>query len=391
MILVANDRLARLDLGEAPSRPVMFSWQAERLPGQMPEQAVEAALVLNGRCAKAVWVLCEDLWTQSLSLSAQSVRGLDDRQLRRVLAFELESLSGLGADQSQVAMLPLAAETEGARQTYWVIQAPNAELHQLQSVIRHAGGRLKGLLHPSGPPGSAAMPAGEGEGLERWLALQAQRLDESPGSMAIITPPRVEHTAGQRVGISLAMAAAALALCLSHGLWMNGRLADVSKELKDAERPRQQVAQLDQRLAQAREEVRRLTTGRENRASIDLAAALAAPKRRTAALLAALNASAHDSRVVTTLKTDPQGGQTVEGLCLTPESADDLAVALSRKLAGSGWEVRGAQKNVRIEMPEGGPWEFKILLVPAARPTEPKSVTTTSLPPTGRAPAGGKP
>jgi hypothetical protein len=219
-------------------------------------------------------------------------------------------------------------------------------------------------------------------------------LTESPDSIPVIRLVAQPPSAGRQVGVAIGMAAVALAACLAVSYWMNSQAMEISGKLKEAELPGQQVAQLSQRLNQSQEELRQLAARREKLVSNDPAAALAEQRRRIAALLAALGGLANDSRVVTGLKPDPQGGQTVEGLCLSAESADELAVGLAGKLAGAGWEVRGAQKTARLMSADGGPWEFRISVVPVARPSGSKTITTVlsaSLAPTVGPAQGSKP
>jgi hypothetical protein len=149
LIAVSSDRIGRVDLDGA-SKPAVFSWQTARLPGQLPEEAVAAALQAERRCARSVWVLCEDFWTQELSLSAAAVAGLDAQQLERVLGFELESLSGLGATESEIGFVPV--QQKAGMAVYWITQVARADRLRIDQAVRAGGGRLMGLLHPGGLP-----------------------------------------------------------------------------------------------------------------------------------------------------------------------------------------------------------------------------------------------
>jgi len=93
-----------------------------------------------------------------------------------------------------------------------------------------------------------------------------------------------------------------------------------------------------------------------------------------------------EERVITHLRAEGRGRVTIEGLCLKPESADSLAVGLARELGPKGWEVRGAQKSARLTNPDGGPWEFKVTLLPLGT-LPPPSTAGTSI--KANAAAGG--
>jgi hypothetical protein len=167
LILVCSDRVARMDFGEAPRREVLHSWQATCPPGQLLDQSIEVALASNARCGRNVWVLCEDFWTQVLSVPGAAVAGLAAHQIGRVLAFELESLSGLAAADSEVAFV--AGAQEAGHREFWVTQMPAADLRRIQQTIRGAGGRLRGLAHPAGVP----LPWQEGDAGRPWRRIEA--------------------------------------------------------------------------------------------------------------------------------------------------------------------------------------------------------------------------
>ena len=167
MILILSDRTARADFGPASAAEPIFSWQSERLAGQTIVHSAEAALAAGPRCGKNVWVLCEDLWTQTLTLAAPAVAGLSEQHLRLVLAFELESLSGLAAGDAQLGYTACARDADEA--TFWVTQIPKSDHQQIQQAIQSAGGRMRGICHPAGLPGPSRRDAEPGS----WSRIEA--------------------------------------------------------------------------------------------------------------------------------------------------------------------------------------------------------------------------
>jgi len=178
------------------------------------------------------------------------------------------------------------------------------------------------------------------------------------------------------VGLAAAMAAVVLALCLVHGYLMKQDLADTRAKIAEAQRPRQEITELNGRISTLEGELKQLDKKRQASTGIDPTESLIRQKKRIPALLEAMSHLVSNERVITRLRAEGRGSVTIEGLCLSPGSADCLAVGLARELGASGWEVRGAQKSARLTNPDGGPWEFKVTLLPSG--TLPHSSSTAS-------------
>lgn len=445
VILICSDRIARMDFGAMPRMAPVHRWQAQRLAAQAMEHAIDSALSSGGRCGRNVWVLCEDLWTQTLTLPAAAVAGLGEAQLRGALAFELESLSGVGAAESELAYVPGGSEAGG--EAFWVTQASKGDVLGIQNAVAAAGGRLRSICHPAGLPrpwepaasghpwwrleawgditlclsgrpdgtvgrhfirsspgepqwkravadwvtaacGAKAaellyrwplpsdalfdgltnlsmLPKLEGEAMERWLTLWAAALESATPGVPMIRPPARVLPKRTYAAVAAALAAVVLAACVAHGTWNKNRLASATVEVERLQTMRQESSRLAKRAEILEAQIKELTGGQD-------AAGTGDDKRRqqcrVGSLLAALGSQGCPDRVITRLRCEGQGGVTVEGLCLRPELADNLAVDLGRLVAAKGWDVRGAQKTARMAAEDGGPWEFQVTLLPAAAP-----------------------
>jgi Tfp pilus assembly protein PilN len=148
LLLITRERLVRADFS-AGSAPVLVDLQQRARP-ETDDLAllVDTALRLGKKRAKRVYILSSDLWVQTIRMPADTIRGLADNELSRALCFEAEPLSGIPAIESQVAMVPLPSTS--AQRDFWIVQASNFDVSQADDAVHHAGGRLQGLLHPSG-------------------------------------------------------------------------------------------------------------------------------------------------------------------------------------------------------------------------------------------------
>jgi hypothetical protein len=186
------------------------------------------------------------------------------------------------------------------------------------------------------------------------------------------------------------MAAVALAACIGHGYWMKHRVADIGAQTVSAQGPRQEMTRLNGQISALEVELKQLDKKRPAPVGSDSAEGLIRQKKRICALLEAMGHLVCQERVVTRVRAEDQGSVTIEGLCLMPDCADSLAVGLARELGKSGWEVRGAQKSARLTSPDGGPWEFKVMLLPSGTLPKPSpAVPVAGAPAKVSIPAGG--
>jgi cell division protein FtsB len=120
---------------------------------------VEGALRLSAKRPGRVWILSSESWTQTLSLSRETVAGLKEDQLGRALGFESEPFSGIPGLESSVGHVALPGRN--GQQAFWLIQVPTSQMEQVESVVRQAGGKLVGLSHPGGIPRTLTFPNSE--------------------------------------------------------------------------------------------------------------------------------------------------------------------------------------------------------------------------------------
>jgi uncharacterized small protein (DUF1192 family) len=194
------------------------------------------------------------------------------------------------------------------------------------------------------------------------------------------------------VAASLLLAGAVLAGCLVHAGWMNRQIANTWTEVRLADRPRLEAGGLAQRISLLKAELEQLQADKPVQPASDPAAALALQRTRIGALLTVLGRLTSDDRVVTAMRPENDGGIGIEGLSLSPESADDLAVDLARACRESGWQVSGARKTARLQSADGGPWDFRITVAPpTAMAVSPGRATVGPADEGGRieTPAGG--
>jgi hypothetical protein len=148
LLLITRERLVRADFTSG-SAPVLKDLQQRSRPESDDlEMLVDTAIRMGKKRLGKVFVLCSDLWIQTLHMQADMARGLEEQDLARALSFEAEPLSGISAIDSQAGVATIAST--GQQGDFWLIQVPNSQVAQVDDVIHEAGGKLHGLLHPAG-------------------------------------------------------------------------------------------------------------------------------------------------------------------------------------------------------------------------------------------------
>jgi hypothetical protein len=423
LLVVTAGQLVRADF--APGSTVPSSVRsAARPPGSDPAGAVRVALALGGRGAARTWVLCEDIWTQAMALPRSQVAGLTGEQLAQALSFEVEALSGV---PSHAAALGFHATQERDGQVhYWIAEMLLADRDAVGRVVREAGGRLAGLIHPSALPQPLAesTTGAPWQRLEQWSrgmvwircseagqmhiqnvasarpvqawppgADDGEWLDDGRSGTAPSTSARSRHSLGEERALGRWLQAWAAVLrsadpCaaivkppphatpLRHVI-MAGVAAEIAVLLLCAlhahcarlsqARLQDQLAALSQP-ARSVEEVSRQNATMvqalaDRRLAEEARAALAVHRFALAALLRSLAVDRPEDVVIQGIETDAARNLSIRGVSLEASSVEGFAARLAERLVRSGWNAQLRAKKAQQLLDNGGPWEFGVDLV----------------------------
>ena len=161
--------IARADFSGSPRPALIKVWRQSRPTDLSFPDLVQAALQLGPRCAPRVWVLSEDVWTQTLAMPTATISGLDDVQLIRAFAFESEPLSGIAGTEAAIGYSPVERTDEF--RTFCISSIETAVRDQVQAVVRKAGAKLAAILHPGG----ANSPVSQVPGTHSWRRIEMWR------------------------------------------------------------------------------------------------------------------------------------------------------------------------------------------------------------------------
>jgi len=181
ILFVTRERLVRADLRAGRTIDVTDINEGHRLAADDLPSQVEAALRLSRRRTGRVWILAGEIWTQTLGLAPEAISGLSPDEVTRVLGFEAEPFSGLGAMEAAMDAVPLAGE--GRQRQFWLTELAAAQLEQIEFLVRQSGGRLMGISHPGGLP-----TAWDGGADTSW-----RRVELWPGAIIVVQSPSAGH------------------------------------------------------------------------------------------------------------------------------------------------------------------------------------------------------
>lgn len=177
LVVVTRDRVVRAEFRARSARPTSIIVR-ERPETDDPVAAVVAGLGGERRAPGRVFVLSSDVWTRTLRVPALNLKNLSAAELQQSLAFEAEPLSGLSPAEAATAVLTLG-EAHGLGDA-WVGQISVAVLGEIDEVVRGAGGKLAGVLHPAGVPIPIDFGSGSDSGLrvEFWADATARVVND---------------------------------------------------------------------------------------------------------------------------------------------------------------------------------------------------------------------
>lgn len=157
LVVVTRDRLLRADFASRAAEEPTSCVVRPRPETDDAGALVATALGLHPAKPRRTYVLTVDAWTHTLELPTSNVAQVPPDELRRMLAFEAEPLSGLSAFDAATASATWG-DRDGSR-TFWVTQVSASARDAMDEAVRSAGGRLAGVLHPGGVPAALAVDA----------------------------------------------------------------------------------------------------------------------------------------------------------------------------------------------------------------------------------------
>jgi len=199
--------------------------------------------------------------------------------------------------------------------------------------------------------------------LEEWLRAWAEQLSEKASGAPLVRPPKRPLSAGRRRGMAILLSLLALLICVGHYLAVQSEKQTTVAKTAELLDPKKQLDALNKQFEERTKKKQSLQAQVDTRRN-DLRrceGVLYAQRQRFARLLGVLAEQGGDGLLVQ--KIDGSGDEiAVHGVCLRPELANGLAVALDKAVGSLGWEVEPPDKEAQSLRVDGSPWTFEIRL-----------------------------
>lgn len=364
LLLVTHQHVARVDLNKGMSpTPKVATRQTDSLP-----DAVLQALMLDAGVPRQVYVLLDDVFTQTIALNVSQTAGLGPLEVERALAFEVEPLSGIVPFESALGYRMLDAKS-GQRQ-FAIAQCPLQVRDTIQQTLRGQNVKLIGICHPRGLV-ERALPADE-SGLQSWLNEAGNAVATSAPACALIGAIELPTPTQSFVLVGAAVLLLVAGACYGHWNWMNGIKNQLTVESVKSREPEKQLAEVRKKTDAMRKEAQALKAANvkrsESRALLDHD--LGRHRLALGTLVEQLARSQPDDAAIDVIETS--GGQvTVRGVSLESKQADEWIARLSEALKPAGWVIQPLEKTALRRLENGGPFAFSLQ---ASRAVAPKKV-----------------
>jgi hypothetical protein len=356
IVAIRDDRLTRVDFEGRAEEPA-FIREEPRTPGTDMAEGVRDALDLGGRAGARVWVLCDEVFRQSVAMPIAQTRGMSASEIATALAYEVQPFSDLSPAEAAVGYR-IVAEAEGARK-YDVVACRAATRLAIRDLVRRRGGALAGMAHPDDLPAlpDARANESEEERRRRWSQWR-QALESAAKRIAIIAPPAPEKTAALPIAVGTFLGLCALGLCFFHGRRTAVREAAQRAELAAARRESEKARKLEH----ANDELRKTIAARRasEQARKEALAEVAWARRALPDFLRELARAAGQAATVRGIRHDGPGALIVHGVGLTSGGVDRLAAELADTLRGAGWTIVLHEKQAEGLLRDAGPWRFTL-------------------------------
>jgi len=364
LLLVTHQHVARVDLnkGAAPA-PKVGTRHIDSLP-----DAVVQALTLDSGAPRQVYVLLDEVFTQTIALNVSQTAGLGPLEVERALAFEVEPLSGIVPFESALGYRAL--DVKNGQRQFAIAQCPLQVRDSIQQALRGQNVKLIGICHPRGLV-ERALPTDDA-GVQAWLVDAAKAVSTTAPSCALIGATELPTPTQSFVLVGAVVLLLVAGACYGHWSWMNGIRTQLTNDNSRNHIPEQQLAEVKKKTDAMRKEAQALKASNaqrtEGRALLDHD--LNRHRLALGTLVEQLARSQPDDAAIDVIETSG-ATVTVRGVSLDSKQADEWVSRLSVALKPAGWVIQPLEKTALRRFENGGPYAFSLQ---ASRAVAPKKV-----------------
>lgn len=214
--------------------------------------------------------------------------------------------------------------------------------------------------------------------LNRWLSAVAGRVSRSE-TIPVVAPLVPEASARTLTRIGTAAILIVASACGSHFVWSEREKSAIEQEIVELEESSQEQHQLNADLKMLNEQIDELETELQEARVKESELLLITGRSDRFSLLLKFIASGRDENLVLDEIAVQSTGLQLIGRAIRSDSAANLAMYLSPRIAEMGWKVEAPAMQGTNQLLNGGPWKFAIDLVDIFPKVDAKSGSATSV------------
>jgi len=360
LLVLRADHALRADFGEAGA--LLNVWSTPRNQAISPADLVRGALGLAPVQGQKIWVLSEDVWTQTLKLQEGAIAGLDEASLASVLAFEAETLCGIPALEASLGFSPAANSTKGER-AFHIAVAERMLRDSVQASVEKSGGKLAGILALAALTDAAPEKTpGSDDEMRAWMQAKFSMLLARAGTLPVIHAAVRPTAMRTYVLVAAALWAVVAGASFAHWTSLKRTKGEIAVALDRFSKQNAVVAQVDKKTVDTRKQLADATTENQKRAASETGVQkqLALQRNRLAELLRIVAEARPEDVVVESIASQGASDVTLVGMAVDAAPADDFATRLQQRLKPLGWEVQPAEKQKHQSSTGAELWEFTL-------------------------------
>ncbi len=227
LALVTSRLIARIDIDPRAASKILRIEVKSRTDNASWLALVDSALAMGTRRPRQVWLFSEAFWTGRIRIPYDLHGWANSDELNQAAMLEAETLSGIPAFESKLAMVRIAGEGQTDPE-YWATQIEDSDFRQIDQAFQAANVSWSGMAHPymhapervdDGDPN--VLQLSDELAIRNWAEEIAQRLRKKERDFPVLAPPAMVLSQQTQTRWAAFFAVVSIAVCVF--LYANAR------------------------------------------------------------------------------------------------------------------------------------------------------------------------
>lgn len=149
IFLITDSDIVRADFSGRRNARLLSFQKVAREVSLSPAESLELVLGGKGKVGRQCWVFETSVWSQIVSVPQRSIEDIQPDELKNALKFEVETLSGVEAENSALGIHQLHDE-DRTQASFWINVATSELFENVSQSLKRSGAKWVSLAHPAG-------------------------------------------------------------------------------------------------------------------------------------------------------------------------------------------------------------------------------------------------